>query len=290
MAAAWPLAARAQKAMPVVGLVGSGSAESNTALLEAFRKGLRASGFIEGQNVRIEYRWADGNYERAPALISGLVRLSVNVIVTFDNTAIALAAKSATTSIPVVFAIGTDPIRFGLVASLSRPEGNVTGVTSLTVGLGVKRLQVFRELLPSASRLALLVNPKNPATQSELEDVVAAGKASGTTIAILTASTPADIDAAFASAAAQNIPGLLVQSEPFLTSRQDQLAALARKYSMAVIDAYRDFVTAGGLMSYGASQSETRRIAGIYAGRILKGKSRPTCRCSNRPGSSWSSI
>jgi putative ABC transport system substrate-binding protein len=272
-AAAWPVAARGQRAsIPVIGLVGSGTAESNSALLDAFRKGLRTTSYADGQNVKVEYRWAAGNYAQVPALISDLLRLSVNVIVVFDNTAIAVAAKEATKTTPVVFAIGTDPIKFGLVSSLSRPEANITGVTALTVGLGVKRLQVLRELLPNASRLGLLVNPKNPATESESGDVVSAGKASHTEISILNASTPSEIDAAFASAAEQRVAGLLIQSEPFLSSQRNQVAALAVKHSIPTIDAYREFVEAGGLMSYGASQSETRRVAGIYAGRILKGE------------------
>ena len=272
-AAAWPVVARAQRSsMPVIGLVGSGTAESNLSLLDAFRKGLKTTGYVEGQNVKIEYRWASGNYTQVPVLISDLLRLSVNVIVTFDNTAIAVAAKEATKTTPVVFAIGTDPIKFGLVSSMSRPEGNITGVTALTVGLGVKRLQVIHELLPNASRLGLLVNPKNPATESESGDVVSAGKASHVEISILSASTPSEIDSAFASVAEQRVGGLLIQSEPFLSSQRNQIAALAVKHSIPTIDAYREFVEAGGLISYGASQSETRRVAGIYAGRILKGE------------------
>ena len=272
-AVAWPVVARSQRSsMPVIGLVGSGTAESNLSLLDAFRKGLKTTGYVEGQNVKIEYRWASGNYTQVPVLISDLLRLSVNVIVTFDNTAIAVAAKEATKTTPVVFAIGTDPIKFGLVSSLSRPEGNITGVTALTVGLGVKRLQVIHELLPNASRLGLLVNPKNPATESESGDVVSAGKASHVEISILSASTPSEIDSAFASVAEQRVGGLLIQSEPFLSSQRNQIAALAVKHSIPTIDAYREFVEAGGLISYGASQSETRRVAGIYAGRILKGE------------------
>jgi putative ABC transport system substrate-binding protein len=271
-ATSWPLSTHAQqRTLPVIGLVGSGSAESNAALLEAFRKGLRVGGYVEGQNVKVEYRWAAGNYETAPALVAELVRLSVNVVVAFDNTVIALAAKAATSTIPIVFVIGTDPIKFGLVASLSRPEGNVTGVATLTVGLGVKRLQVLQELLPEARTLAMLVNPKNAAAETETRNVVAAAQASRQTITILKASIPSEIDAAFATAAKQRVAGLLTQSEPFLTSSRDQIAALATRYAMPVIDAYRDYVEVGGLMSYGANAAETRRIAGIYAGRLLKG-------------------
>jgi putative ABC transport system substrate-binding protein len=271
-AAAWPLSARAQQtAIPVIGLIGSGSAESNTALLDAFRKGLKVTGYVEGQNVKMEYRWAAGNYENIPALVAGLIRLPVNVVVAFDNTAIALAAKAATSAIPIVFSIGTDPIKFGLVSSLSRPEGNVTGVVALTVGLGVKRLQVLQELLPHAKILAMLVNPKNPAAESETRDVIAAAQANQQTIAVLKASTPAEIDAAFASAIEQQAAGLLIQSEPFLTRRREQISALATKHGLPVIDAYADFVQSGGLMSYEASSAELKRISGIYTGRLLKG-------------------
>jgi ABC-type uncharacterized transport system substrate-binding protein len=270
-AAAWPVAARAQKA-PVIGLIGSGSADSNATQLEAFRKGLRVSGFVEGQNVKIQERWAEGNYGQVPSLIGELMQVPANVLVVFDNTAIALAAKAATSTIPIVFNIGTDPVKFGLVSSLSRPDGNITGVTMLTVGLGVKRLQVLKELLPGAKLFGLLVNPENPATVSESQEVVSAGKSSGTTITVLNASKIAEIDTAFASAGSEKIAGILVQSEPFLTSRRSQIAALAAKHSLPVIDAYREFVEAGGLMSYGASQSETRRVLGIYTGRVLRGE------------------
>ena len=271
-AVGWPVAARAQKSgMPVIGLIGSGSEQSNTSMLDAFRKGLRATGFIEGQNAKVEYRWAEGRYERLSALAADLVRLHVNVVVAFDNTATALAAKAATSTIPIVFSIGTDPIKFGLVSSLSRPDGNLTGVVLLTVGLGIKRLQVFREMLPGARIIAMLVNPKNPAAETESRDVISAAAESGLNLTILSASTPIEIDAAFGSAVEQQVQGILTQSEPFLTSRRDQIAALAAKSAIPVIDAYRDFVQAGGLMSYGASRAETQRLAGIYTGRILKG-------------------
>jgi putative ABC transport system substrate-binding protein len=264
--------AGAQALPPVIGLVGSGSAESNATQLEAFRKGLRTSGYVDGKNVRVEYRWAEGNYGTVPALIADLLQQSVSVLVVFDNTAIALAAKAATSTTPIVFNIGTDPTKFGLVSSLNRPDGNITGVTMLTVGLGAKRLEVLKELLPNANHLALVVNPDNPATKTESADVVSAGKTSSTAISILNANTVSQIGAAFASAADQHIAGILIQSEPFLTSRRKEIAALAAKYSIPVIDAYREFVEAGGLMSYGASQNETRRVLGIYTGRILKGE------------------
>jgi putative ABC transport system substrate-binding protein len=271
-AAAWPIAARGQQTViPVIGLLGSGSAEPNAMLLDAFRKGLRTTGYVEGQNATIQYRWAAGSYEQLPTLAAELVHIPVNVIVAFDNTATALAAKSATSTIPVVFSIGTDPVKFGLVSSLSRPSGNVTGVVALTVGLGVKRLQVVREMLPNAGTIAMLVNPKNPAAESETNDIAAVAKGLGQDITILKASAPSEIDAAFALAAERRAGGLLMQSEPFFSSRHDQIAALAARYAFPVIDAYREFVLAGGLMSYGASRAETQRVAGVYAGRILKG-------------------
>jgi putative ABC transport system substrate-binding protein len=271
-ATVWPLRARAQQpAMPVIGLLGSGSAEPNAALLDAFRKGLRTTGYSEGKNVIVEYRWADGNYDRLRPLADELVRLPSNVLVAFDNTATALAAKAATSTIPIVFSIGTDPVKYDLVSSLSRPTKNLTGVVTLTVGLGVKRLQVLRQMLSNAGTIAILFNPKNPAAESETADIIAAANASGQNIILLKAGTPDEIDAAFASAAAQHASGVLIESEPFLSSRHLQIAKLAAKHALPTIDAYRKFVSVGGLMSYGASQTETHRIAGIYAGRILKG-------------------
>ena len=190
VSAALPIVAEAQQAgMPVVGLLSSGSAEPNRARLDAFRKGLATTGIIEGKNVAIEYRWAAGGYDHLPAFAAELVRIPVNVLVAFDNTATALAAKSATSTIPIVFSIGTDPVKFGLVSSLNRPGGNVTGVVSLTVGLGVKRLQVLQEMLPNAATIAMLVNPKNPAAESETADVLTAARTSGQNITTIGQST-----------------------------------------------------------------------------------------------------
>lgn len=273
VAATWPLAAHAQQPdrKSVIGLLGSGLADPNAALLDAFRKGLRTTGYVEGQNVTVEYRWAAGNYDRLATLAAELVQMPAHVLVAFDNTATALAAKAATSTIPIVFNIGTDPVKFGLVASLNQPNGNVTGVVSLTVGLGAKRLQVLREMLSNRGTIALLVNPKNPAAESETHDIVAAATASGQTITVLKASTSSEIDAAFASADEQHAAGLLIESEPFFASRYDQIASLATRYALPAIDAYREFVLVGGLLSYGASAAEAKRIVGIYTGRILKG-------------------
>jgi putative ABC transport system substrate-binding protein len=252
--------------------MGSGSADAAAPYLEVFRKGLRTAGYTEGQNVSIEYRWAAGGYDSLPVFAAELVRKPVNLIACFDNTATALAAKAATTTIPIVFAIGTDPIKYGLVESLSHPTGNITGVVTLTVGLGIKRLQVFRELLPNASLIGILVNPKNPAAESEMKEISEAAAVMTLKVAFLNATTESEIDLAFAAAKQQNASGVLIVSEPFLTSRVQQISALGSRYSMPVIDAYREFPKSGGLVSYGASLSEARRVLGIYAGRILKGE------------------
>jgi putative ABC transport system substrate-binding protein len=270
-AAAWPLAERAQQAgMPTVGFLGSASAERDAHLVAAFRDGLRQAGFIEGRNVQLDYRWAEGRYERLPDLARDLAQRSVRVLYAFDNTATAQAAKAASSTIPVVFSIGADPVKFGLVASLNRPGGNVTGAVSLTVGMGAKRLQLLHETVPGL--LAMLVNPRNPNAVSETEEIRAAAKGLGRDVLIAEASSEDAIDLAFSRIAQQRAAGLLIQSEPFLGSRREQIAALAGRYRLPAIDAYREFVLAGGLMSYGASLAEAKRIAGSYVGRILKGE------------------
>ena len=271
-AAAWPSLARAQQRTPVIGLMSSAAAEPSASRLLVFRNGLKTAGFVEDQNVKIEYRWAAGNYAALPQFAAEFVAMPVDVIVSFDNTATALAAKSATSSIPVVFAIGTDPVKFGLVQSLNRPGGNLTGVVSLTVGLATKRFQVFRELLPGANAFGLLINPKNPAAENETRAVLEAAKTTGDRLTILQASSESEIEASFEAASQSKLGGIVIVSEPFLTSRHQQIASLALRHSMPVIDAYRPFVENGGLISYGASLEEASRIAGIYAGRIIKGE------------------
>jgi putative ABC transport system substrate-binding protein len=246
--------------MPVIGFLSSASGNANPQLVAAFHEGLNEAGYREGRNVTVEYRWAEGRYAELPQLAADLVRRNVAVLYAFDNTATAQAAKASTSTIPVVFSIGADPVKFGLVASLNHPGGNVTGVVSLTVGLGVKRLQILRELAPKS--IALLVNPKNPNAKFETKEVQEAAKNVGQTIIIVNASSESEIDAAFASIGQQQIGAVLIESEPFFSSRAKQIASLAVRYALPAIDAYREFPLAGGLMSYGASLAEARRQAG----------------------------
>jgi putative ABC transport system substrate-binding protein len=271
-AAAWPIVARGEHRLPIIGLMSSAAAEPSVSRLAVFLNGLKTAGFVEGQNVKMEYRWASGNYGELPKFAAEFVAMPVDIIVSFDNTATALAAKAATSSIPIVFALGTDPVKFGLVKSLNRPDGNLTGVVSLTVGLATKRFQVLRELLPRSEAFGLLINPKNPAAEIETQAVLGAATTSGVQLTILRASSESEIESAFEAAIRSKLPGIVVVSEPFLTSRAQQVASLALRNSIPVIDAYRSFVDSGGLISYGASLEEASRVAGIYAGRIIKGE------------------
>src|SRR5262245_4921585 len=271
-AAAWPLAVRAQQAaMPVVGFLRNGSPEPNAHLMAAFRKGLGESGYVEGRNVSVEYRWAHNDDDRLPELAADLVRLRVSVIVTPGSTAAAAAAKSATTTIPIVFSGGGDPVQIGLVASLNRPGGNVTGVSSMVGELGAKQLGLLQELVPRAARFAVLVNPNNPLANAFVTDVRAAAAAIGRQIEVLTASTSNDIDTAFAMLVEKRRDALLVGPDPLFVSSCVQLATLAARHAMPAIYPFRDDAEAGGLMSYGPSNTDLVRQAGVYAGRILKG-------------------
>src|SRR5262245_25700842 len=271
-AAAWPLVARAQLAMPVVGFLGTASAGPFAHLLAGLRRGLQETGFIEGRNVAIEYRWAEGQYDRLPLLAADLVQHKVTVIAA-TSTPAALAAKAATSTAPIAFSIGSDPIKLGLVASLRRPGGNVTGATQLSVEVGPKRLELARELFPGATTFALLVNPTNPVAETVSKDLQAVADTLGVRLHVLHASTEADLEAAFATAAQLRAAALVIGSaDPWFGSHAAQLGALALRHGVPAIYWLREFAAAGGLMSYGGSNSDTYRLAGVYTGRILKGE------------------
>jgi putative tryptophan/tyrosine transport system substrate-binding protein len=270
-AAAWPLAARAQQpAMPVIGFLSSASAAGYQALAMAFRRGLSEIGYVEGRNVTIEYRWAENQYDRLPALAAELVRRQVDVIAA--NGPAALPAKAATTTIPIVFAAGFDPVDLGLVSSLHRPGGNVTGTSMLNVEVVPKRLQLLNELVPAATVMALLVNPSNPNTANQSRDLQAAARTLGLQLHILHASSDRDFDTVFAKLNELRAGGLVIGADAFFNTRSAQLAALALRHAMPAAYQYREFTAAGGLMSYAGSITDSYRQAGIYAGRILKGE------------------
>ena len=271
-AAAWPLAARAQQAaMPVIGLLNGQSPEGFVEPLRGFRQGLKEAGVIEGENVAIEYRWAENLTDRLPTLAAELVRRRVAVIAAFGSPS-ALAVRSATTTIPIVFNVGEDPVRLGLVASLARPGGNLTGINFFATELAAKRLALLRELVPGATRIGVLVNPANVAvTEAILRDVEAARRTMGLQIQILNANTSGEIDAAFAELARERAEALLVGGGAFFTARRVQLAQRAARHAMSTIYPARLNAEVGGLMSYGASVTDAWRQVGAYAGRILKG-------------------
>ena len=272
-AAAWPLEAYAQQpTMPVIGFLYPGVPELSTGIVAAFRNGLNETGFIEGRNVAIEFRFAYNDNSRLSELAVDLVRRRVAVIVTPGSTPSALAAKAATTSIPIVFSVGTDPVEVGLVANFNRPGGNVTGISSLNSELAAKRLSLLHDLLPNAVRFAMLVNPGNPNADSLARDAQAAGLAIGRQIEILAASTARDIDAAFASLVQKRADALLVSPDPLLDNRRVQLVTLATYHRLPTIYSFREDVEIGGLMSYGSSAADRDRPVGVYAGRILKGE------------------
>jgi putative tryptophan/tyrosine transport system substrate-binding protein len=272
-AVALALPARAQQlTMPVIGLIDSDEHETNPNLLRAFRQGLKETGYVEGRDVGVEYRWSDGQYDRLPQLAADLVRRQVRVITTIDGSSSALAAKAATSTIPVVFRIGADPVELGLVASMNRPGGNVTGVTSLSVELGPKRLEALHELIPTASVFAFLVNPSSPFVDTISKDVLASAKTLGLRIHILQASTEGDLNSAFRAMVQLGVGGLVIGSDVFFNSRSAELAALTIRHALPAAYQYREFVAAGGLMSYGGGQEDSYRLAGVYTGRILKGE------------------
>jgi putative ABC transport system substrate-binding protein len=272
-AIAWPLAARAQQpAMPVVGFLGGESPDLFAGRLRAFRQGLDEAGFAESRNVAIEYRWARGEYDRLPVLAADLVRQSVTVMVATTTPAL-LAAKAATMTIPIVFLTGSDPVEAGLVASLNRPGGNMTGVSNLTVETGAKQMELLHELVPAATLIALLVNPANPVLADTLSrDLQTAARAMRQQILVVSASTESDIDAAFATLVEQKVGALVVGNDPFFNARPNQLVALAARHAVPAIYPYREFAAAGGLMSYGSNLANTYRLVGVYTGRILNGE------------------
>jgi putative tryptophan/tyrosine transport system substrate-binding protein len=273
-AVAWPVAARAQQpAMPVIGYLDSGSADTSAGDLAAFREGLRASGYEEGQNVAIEYRWGDDHNDRLPELAAELVRRRVAVLAALGTVPVALAAKAATATIPIVFAIGADPVAAGLVTSLSRPGGNLTGATRLSVELTPKRLEALREVLPKATTVALLVNPTDPVVaEAQSKDLDAAARRLGFKVGVVHASTDSDLEPAFLSIVQMKADALVIGVNAFFGRRLKQFAALALRHAVPAIYSLPEFVAAGGLMSYGVSTSESHRIGGDYTGRILKGE------------------
>jgi putative tryptophan/tyrosine transport system substrate-binding protein len=273
-AAAWPLAARAQQAaMPVVGLLDSSVSASDKQFWTPFRQGLGDAGYVEGQNVAIEHRSAEGRYDRLPELAADLVRRQVSVIAVPTSTPASLAAKAATTTIPIIFGVGDDPVKLGLVASLARPGGNATGINFFIAELVAKRLGLLHELVPGTARVGVLVNPTDAIrTESNMRDVEAAARALGLQIHVLNASTIGDIDAAFAILVRERMDALFVVPDSFFYTRRVQLATLAARHAVPAAYAQRDYVEAGGLMSYGTNLADARRQVGIYTGRVLKGE------------------
>ena len=272
-ATAWPLAVRAQQpAMPVIGFLHSGSPGPYVHMVAAFRRGLSEMGFAEGRNIAIEFRWAEGHNDQLPAFADELVRRRVTVMAAVGGNLSALADKAASSTIPIVFNTGSDPVKSGLVASFNRPGGNVTGVSFFGVTLGQKRLEFIRELLPKVSLVGILVNPSFPDNEIELQDVQLAARTIGLELRVLTSSNERDIDVAFSTLAQHQVGALVVGSDPFFNSRRDQLVTLAARHAIPAVYQIREFVEAGGLMSYGNSFIDLYRQVGVYVGRILKGE------------------
>jgi putative tryptophan/tyrosine transport system substrate-binding protein len=272
-AAAWPLAARAQQsATPVIGFISSRSQKESTTVVDAFRQGLRDLGYVEGQNVAVEYQWADGQLDRLPTIAAHLVNRRVAVIVAAGGDRPALAAKAATSTIPIIFTGSDFPVKVGLVDSLNRPGGNVTGASLFTSELETKKFALLRELMPKASLIAILVNPSNPSAESDVQDVESAAASVGQRISLLKASSEREIDAAFEAVVAERADALLVAHDPIFLSRREQFVALAARHGTPAIYEFREFVLIGGLMSYGSRITENYQLAGKYVGRILKGE------------------
>ena len=271
-AAAWPLTARAQQPMPVVGFLGGGSPDTDANRVRAFRQGLGEAGYVEGKNVAIEYRWAEGQYDQFPALAASLVRRQVSVIATLGGAASARAAKAATPSIPIVFQTAVNPVESGLVESLNRPGGNITGVTILSVELEPKLFELLHELVPAATVIALLVNPTSPFAESLSRDAQAAVRTLGLQLHVGQASSEREFDTVFATLVEQRVGALVIGPDVLFTNGSEKLAALMLRHALPAIYSVREFAIAGGLMSYGPSIAETWRLAGTYTGRILKGE------------------
>jgi putative ABC transport system substrate-binding protein len=271
-AAVWPLAARAQQQLPVIGILSSRSQATDALLIAVIRQGLNDTGFIEGRNVSIEYRWAEGNYGRLAALAADLVGRKVAVIVTIGGDVAALAAKAATSTLPVVFTVATDPVRSGLVSNLHRPGGNLTGTSVFLAELEPKRLGLLRELRPDATTIGVLVNPNVAHIDAQLNDIRSAAADIGREMVILNASTIAEIDAAFATLRQKRVDALSVAVDAFFFDRATQIVVLAARHGVAALYFRREFTAVGGLMSYGSNADESSRLQGVYAGRILKGE------------------
>ena len=271
-AVVWPPTARAQQAMPTIGFLSSRSPGESAGVVAAFRKGLGETGFVEGQNLAIAFRWAEGRYDRLPALAAELAGLRVALLFAAGGPPSALAAKATTSTIPIVFSAASDPVRLGLVASLNRPGGNITGMSTLTTPLGAKGIELLKQLVPKAAVLAYLVNPSNPSGKLELKEALATAETLGIRLRVLNASTEGELDEAFATLVKVRANGLVVAGEPFFDSQRERIVALAARHAVAASYAWRENVVAGGLMSYGNSLTESYRQAGIYAGRVLKGE------------------
>jgi putative tryptophan/tyrosine transport system substrate-binding protein len=272
-AAAWPLAARAQQqAIPVIGFLSARSSDESASVVSAFRQGLVENGYVERQNVTVEYRWALGQYDRLPELAAELLRVPVAVIVAVGGDPAARAAKSATATIPIVATFSDDPVASGLVASLGRPGGNITGTSNLSTALESKRFGLLRAIVPQAAMIGVLLNPTFPSAANQLREMQEAARTLGLQLVVMQASTDHDIDTSFAGFVEHRVDALLVGNDPFFNSRRDQLAALAARYSLPAIYSFPEFTAAGGLMSYGIDLTDAYRQIGIYTGRILKGE------------------
>ena len=275
-AAAWPLALRAQQAaMPVIGFLSGRSPGESESVEAAFRQGLKESGYAEGQNVHIAFRWAEGRYDRLPALLASLVDIRVAVIAAAGGQAVPLAAKAATSTIPIVFVSGEDPVKHGLVASLNRPGGSATGVSMFLSEMEAKRLALLHELVPTGTITGVIVNPSSPSIDTQLREINSAARALGRQIQIVNATNERELDAAFVSLAQSKVGALLIASNAYFTSRRDQIVALAAQRAIPAIYDQREFPMAGGLVSYGTNLSDSYRLMGVYTGKVLKGE-KPT--------------